>query len=332
MVELLRRLLPVIFLVTIIISFGTIGYMLIERWSLLDSIYMTIITLSTVGYKEVGDLSTGGRLFTIILIISGVGTVLYSLSAGARFMLEGELQEAFGRRRLEKRVKELKDHYIICGFGRMGKIIGKELRNRGVEFIAIEKNPISHEKEDLLILEGDATQDDVLKESGIEKAKGLITVLSTDAENLYVVLSAKGLNPGLYIVARAGEEGSEQKLLRAGADRVISPYHIGGLRIAHTVLKPAVVGFIDVAYKAGNIDLQLEEITIPDLSDYSGLSLDQCGFGKELGVIIVGIKKPTGDMKFNPTYLTLIEPGDTLIALGEVSKLKVLEEMIAAKK
>ncbi|HKZ58160.1 MAG TPA: potassium channel family protein, partial [Thermodesulfovibrionales bacterium] len=145
--ELWRRLLPVILLVTIIISFGTIGYMLIERWSLLDSIYMTIITLSTVGFKEVGDLSTGGRLFTIILIIGGVGTVLYSLSAGARFMLEGELQEAFGRRRLEKRVKELKNHYIICGFGRMGKIIGKELKNRGVEFIAIEKNPISYEKE-----------------------------------------------------------------------------------------------------------------------------------------------------------------------------------------
>jgi len=329
--ELWRKLLPVILLVTIIISFGTIGYMLIERWSLLDSIYMTIITLSTVGYKEVGELSTGGRLFTIILIISGVGTVLYSLSAGARFMLEGELQEAFGRRRLEKRVKELKDHYIICGFGRMGKIIGRELRNRGVEFIAIEKNPISHEKEEMLILEGDATQDDVLKESGIEKAKGLITVLSTDAENLYVVLSAKGLNPGLYIVARAGEEGSEQKLLRAGADRVISPYHIGGLRIAHTVLKPAVVDFIEFATKAGNIDLQMEEISIPESSGLIGLTLDQCGMGRELGIIVVAIKRATGEMRFNPTFRTTIKLGDTLIVLGEVSKLKILEEKVMAQ-
>jgi voltage-gated potassium channel len=332
MIELLRRLLPVILLVTIIISFGTIGYMLIEGWGLLDSLYMTVITLSTVGFKEVGDLSTAGRLFTIILIIGGVGTVLYALGKGARFILEGELQEAFGRRILEKKVKGLKDHYIICGFGRMGKIIGKELKNRGVEFIAIEKNPIPYEKEEMLILEGDATQDDVLKESGIEKAKGLITVLSTDAENLYVVLSAKGLNPGLYIVARAGEEGSEQKLLRAGADRVISPYLIGGLRIAHTVLKPAVVDFIEFATKAGNIDLQMEEITIPESSGLIGLTLDQCGMGRELGIIVVAIKRATGEMRFNPTFRTTIKLGDTLIVLGEVSKLKILEEKVLAQK
>jgi voltage-gated potassium channel len=327
-----RRLLPVILLVTFIISFGTAGYMLIERWSFLDSLYMTIITLSTVGFKEVGELSTGGRLFTIILIIGGVGTVLYALSAGARFLLEGELQAAFGRRRLEKKVRELKNHYIICGFGRMGKIIGKELKNKGVQFIAIEKNPVSYEKEEVLILEGDASQDDILKESGIERAKGLITVLPTDAENLYVVLSAKGLNPDLYIVARAGEEGSEKKLLRAGADRVISPYYIGGLRIAHTVLKPAVVDFIEFATKAGNIDLQMEEIPIPEGSGLIGLTLDQCGMGKELGLIVVAIKRATGEMRFNPTFRTTIKLGDTLIVLGEVSKLKILEERVMAQK
>jgi voltage-gated potassium channel len=330
--ELWRRLLPVILLVTFIISFGTAGYMLIERWSFLDSLYMTIITLSTVGFKEVGELSTGGRLFTIILIIGGVGTVLYALSAGARFLLEGELQAAFGRRRLEKKVRELKNHYIICGFGRMGKIIGKELKNKGVQFIAIEKNPVSYEKEEVLILEGDASQDDILKESGIERAKGLITVLPTDAENLYVVLSAKGLNPDLYIVARAGEEGSEKKLLRAGADRVISPYYIGGLRIAHTVLKPAVVDFIEFATKAGNIDLQMEEIPIPEGSGLIGLTLDQCGMGKELGLIVVAIKRATGEMRFNPTFRTIIKLGDTLIVLGEVSKLKILEERVIAQK
>jgi voltage-gated potassium channel len=330
--KLWRRLLPVILLVTFIISSGTAGYMLIERWSFLDSLYMTIITLSTVGFKEVGELSTGGRLFTIILIIGGVGTVLYALSAGARFLLEGELQAAFGRRRLEKKVRELKNHYIICGFGRMGKIIGKELKNKGVQFIAIEKNPISYEKEGVLILEGDASQDDILKESGIERAKGLITVLPTDAENLYVVLSAKGLNPDLYIVARAGEEGSEKKLLRAGADRVISPYLIGGLRIAHTVLKPAVVDFIEFATKSGNIDLQMEEIPIPESSGLIGLTLDQCGMGKELGIIVVAIKRATGEMRFNPTFRTTIKLGDTLIVLGEVSKLKILEEKVMAQK
>jgi len=329
--EFWKRLALVFALIGFIISFGTIGYIFLEGWSFLDALYMTVTTLTTVGYREIRELSDAGRWFTIILIIGGVGTMLYALSTGARFMLEGELQEIYGRRRLEKKMKELKDHYIICGYGRMGKIIVKELKDERVKFVVIEKDPVIHEKEEAFVIAGDATQDEILKEVGIERAKGLITVLSTDAENLYVVLSAKGLNPHLFIVARAGEEGSEQKLLRAGADRVISPYHIGGLRIAHTVLKPAVVDFIELATKSGNIDLQLEEITIPDLSDYSGLSLDQCGFGKELGVIIVGIKKPSGDMKFNPTYLTLIEPGDTLIALGEVSKLKVLEEMIAAK-
>lgn len=332
MEELKKKLFLALFLIVFVVSFGTIGYIVIERWNFQDSLYMTITTLTTVGYREVKELSSVGRWFTIILIIGGVGTVLYALSTGAKFILEGELQEIYGRRRLEKKIKELHGHYIICGYGRMGKIIARELKNEKVKFVAIEKNPTVHDKEEAFVITGDASQDEILKEVGVERAKGLITVLPTDAENLYVVLSAKGLNPNLFIVARAGEEGSEQKLLRAGADRVISPYHIGGLRIAHTVLKPAVVDFIELATKSGNIDLQMEEIPIPDVSVYSGLSLDKCGFGKELGVIIVAIKKPNGDMKFNPTYLTLVEPGDTLIALGEVSKLKVLKEMIAAKK
>jgi voltage-gated potassium channel len=293
---------------------------------------MTVTTLTTVGYREVRELSSVGRWFTIILIIGGVGTMLYALSTGAKFIIEGEIQELVGRRRLEKKIKELKDHYIICGYGRMGRIIARELKSEKVKLIVIEKNPAVHEKEEAFVIIGDATEDDLLKEVGIEKAKGLISVLPTDAENLYVVLSAKGLNPDLFIVARAGEEGSEQKLLRAGADRVISPYHIGGLRIAHTVLKPAVVDFIELATKSGNIDLQMEEIPIPEGSGLMGLSLDQCGIGRDLGVIIVAIKKPSGDMKFNPTFRTLVEPGDTLIALGEVSKLKELEDMVAAQK
>ena len=330
--KLRRRLIIALALVLFIVSFGTIGYMVVEGWNFQDSLYMTVTTLTTVGYREVRELTSVGRWFTIILIIGGVGTMLYALSAGAKVLMEGEFQEVLGRRRLEKKMKELRDHYIICGYGRMGKIIVRELKSEKVKFAVIEKNAIIHEKEEAFLIIGDATQDELLKEVGIERAKGLITVLPTDAENLYVVLSAKGLNPNLFIVARAGEEGSEQKLLRAGADRVISPYHIGGLRIAHTVLKPAVVDFLELATQSGNIDLQLEEISIPDVSRFSGLSLDQCGFGKELGVIIVAIKKTSGDMQFNPTFRTLIEPGDTLIALGETSKLRVLEEMIAPGK
>lgn len=333
MENLRKRLIFSVSLIILVVAFGTTGYMVIEQWNFLDSIYMTVITLTTVGFREIHDLSFSGKIFTIILIIGGVGTVLYALSTGAKLIIEGELVEVFGRKRLEKKIKELKDHYIICGYGRMGRIICRELKSHNMRFIAIERNPdIFKEEEDILIFEGDATKDEVLKKVGIEKARGLVSVLSTDAENLYVVLSARGMNPDLLIVARAGEEGSEQKLLRAGADRVVSPYHIGGLRMAHTVLKPAVVDFIEFATKSGNIDLQMEEITIQEGSKLVGLTLDECGFGKELGVIIVAIKRTTGEMKFNPTFRSMVKVGDTLIAIGETVKLKILEDMAMAEK
>ena len=326
--EMRRRFIVAVALVFLVASFGTAGYMLIEDWNFTDSLYMTVITLASVGFKEVHDLSFIGRIFTIILIIGGVGTVAYALSTGAKIILEGELQEVYGRRRLEKRIKELKDHYIVCGYGRMGKIICRELKEKNIKFVIVEKQPDIHrDSDDLLVFIGDATNDEILKELGIEKAKGLVSVLPTDAENLFVVLSARELNASLFIVARAGEEGSEKKLVRAGADKVVSPYHIGGLRIAHTVLKPAVVDFIEFATKSGNIDLQMEEVLISKASSLVGKSLDECGIGRELGIIIVAIKKPDGEMKFNPTFKSAIKSGDTLIALGESSKLKHLEVM-----
>jgi voltage-gated potassium channel len=231
---------------------------------------------------------------------------------------------------LEKKISQLRDHYIVCGYGRMGKIICRELSEKGIPFVIVEKlADVAADSEDLLVFTGDATRDEVLKELGIERAKGLISVLPTDAENLFVVLSARVLNPKLIIVARAGEEGSEQKLLRAGADKVVSPYQIGGLRIAHTVLKPAVVDFIEFATKSGNIDLQMEEVSISENSRLVGKTLDESGIGRELGIIIVAIRKPNGEMMFNPTFRSAIKEGDMLIALGEISKLKVLEELAA---
>ncbi|MFA4919182.1 MAG: potassium channel protein [Thermodesulfovibrionales bacterium] len=332
MEELRKRLVLSAALIALIVSFGTIGYMGIEGWDFIDSLYMTIITLTTVGFKEVHDLSLSGRIFTIVLLIGGVGTVFYTLGIGAKIIVEGELQEVYGRRRLEKKLKDLRDHYIVCGYGRMGKIVARELKHEKLKYAVIEKNEVildSDEKNETLIIQGDATRDDLLKKVGIERAKCLISVLPTDAENLYVVLSARGLKPDLLIVARAGEEGSEQKLLRAGADRVVSPYHIGGLRMAHTVLKPAVVDFIEFATKSGNIDLQIEEITIQEGSQLVNHSLDECGIGRDLGIIIVAIKQKTGEMRFNPTFRTAIQVGDTLIAVGETSKLAVLEKMAA---
>ncbi len=315
-------------LIVLIISGGTLGYVFLEGWDLFDAFYMTVITLTTVGFGEVHPLSRIGRMFTVALIVVGVGAVFYALSTGAKFMLEGELQEIFGRKRLEKKIKELTDHFIVCGYGRMGRIICRELGEKKIPFVVIEKMPEKLlDGQDVLLVEGDATKDEILKEVGIKKAKGLISVLPTDAENLYVVLSARGLNPNLMIVARAGDEGSEQKLMRAGADRVVSPYHIGGLRIAHTVLKPAVVDFIEFATKSGNIDLQMEEITIKENSGLVGLTLDECGIGRDLGIIVVAIKQGSGEMRFNPTYKTAIQAGDTLIALGEISKLQTLEDM-----
>ncbi|MEK7271377.1 MAG: potassium channel protein [Nitrospirota bacterium] len=327
--QIIRPIIVIIF----VISFGTIGYSIIERWNPFDSLYMTIITLTTVGYGEVHPLSKAGKFFTIILILSGVGAMLYALGIGAKTLIEGELREILGRKKVSKIIEGIRNHYIICGYGRMGKIISKEMSSHGAHFVVIEKSAevLAIVDKDILAIQGDSTQDAILKGAGIEKAQGLISVLSSDADNLYVVLSARGLNPKLRIAARASEEGVEQKLIRAGADNVISPYHIGALRIAHTMLKPAVVDFIEFATKKGNIELQMEEIKVKEDSHIMGLSLDECGMRKELGIIIVAIKRASGEMEFNPTSASIIKQGDTLIAMGEVSQLKKLEQLVSSK-
>jgi len=329
-VDLKQRIIFLIVLIMGVILFGTIGYSAIEHWNLFDSLYMTVITLTTVGYHEVHGLSQPGRIFTIVLILAGVGTMLYSLGVGAKVLLEGELRDILGRRKLSKKIEELRNHYIICGFGRMGRIICREMIQYKAPFIVIEKeqNVFALIDKDILAVHGDSTQDAVLKEAGIERAKGLISVLSTDADNLYVVLSARGMNPRLRIVARASDEGVEQKLFRAGADNVVSPYFIGGLRIAHTILKPAVVDFIEFATRSGNIELQMEEIKVKETSHILNKALDECGIRKELGIIIVAIKREAGEMEFNPRSTSIIRKGDTLVAMGETKQLKALEHLV----
>ncbi|HEX3036965.1 MAG TPA: potassium channel protein [Thermodesulfobacteriota bacterium] len=325
--ELRNRLLIAATLLVFAVVFGTLGYMLVEGWNFLESFYMTIITLTTAGYREVHPLSDEGMVFTIILLVGGVGIILYTLTTGAGIIIEGQLKGVFWRKRLENKINELKGHYIVCGYGRMGRIISKELKGRGISFVVVEKHSgaLQPGMEDILIFEGDATKDEVLTKVGIQRAKGLVTVLPTDAENLFVVLSARGLNPNLVIVARAVEEAAEGKILRAGANRVISPYYTGGLRMAQTILKPAVTDFIEFATKSGNLELQMEEIIVRDGSKFVGLTLYESGIGKDLGIIIVAIKKPDGSMQFNPTSRSVIQAGDTLIALGEIHKLNTLE-------
>ena len=318
--------------ITAVVAYGTIGYMIIEGWNFIDSLFMTVITLTTVGYSEIHEMDKAGRIFSIVLILSGVGAMFYALSVGAKILLEGEIREILGRKRLNKKIESLKNHYIVCGFGRMGSIICNELMQSKAPFVVIESSSelLATLDADILSLQGDATQDSILEQAGIEKAKGLISVLSSDANNLYVVLSARGLNPNLRIVARASEEGAEQKLIRAGADSVVSPYYIGGLRIAHTLIKPAVVDFIEFATRSENLELQMEEVKVKDDSHIIDHSLDQSGIRRDMGVIIVAIKRESGKMEFNPTSKCVIRQGDTLVVMGETKQLQQLEKLVGA--
>lgn len=320
------KLLISIVLIISIIVFGTLGYMVVEGWNFRDSLFMTFITITTVGYQEVHDLSANGEIFTIFLLIFGVGIIFYILSLEAKVLIEGQLKGIFERRTLKKKIDDLKNHYIICGYGRMGKTIASELVEKGVDLVVIEKNPQQSDRQDRLLIEGDATIDESLKSAGIEKAKGIVSVLPTDAENLFLVLSARELNPNISIVTRAKDEAAENKLSRAGADRVVSPYHAGSVKIANLILKPAVVDFLEFATMDGNFELQLEEIIFQETSKFVHKTLEESAIGRDLRIIIVAIKKSNGNMEFNPSSKSIIEAGDTLIALGEISKLKTLEE------
>jgi voltage-gated potassium channel len=314
-----------------LMSLGTFGYMSIEGWRFIDALYMTVITLGTVGFEVVRPLSDAGKLFTIALIIVGVSVLGYIVGSLAQIMFEGQFQRIIGRKKVEKKIDSLQDHYIICGFGRIGQLICKEFAAKPIPFLVIEKHPEAHEKlhhEEYLHLRGDATEDETLLRAGIRKAKGLISVVTSDTENVYITLTARGLNPDLYILARSGEEGSEIKLRRAGANKVVSPYVIGGGRMAQAILRPNVVDFIEIATGREHLELQMEEIMIPHHSGFVGENLISSGFRKETGTIIVGIKKGDGTMVFNPDSHSRIEADDTLIVLGHPDAIQKLEDLI----
>jgi voltage-gated potassium channel len=309
---------------------GSLGFVWLEGWNFLDSLYMTVTTLATVGYGEVHPLSRVGRIYNMLLILTGMGVLLYIVGSLARVVIEGELQAILGRHKLTKHIAKLKNHYIICGFGRIGEIIARHLSGRGLPLVVVESNPALLTRLETgghYFINGDATRDEVLLEAGIERAKGLVAVVGSDASNVYIVLTARSLNPRLFIVARGEEPGSEQKLVRAGADKVESPYRMGGQKMAHTILHPTVVTFMELAMKEGG-EWSMEEIAVGQSSALLGVPLADSGIRQNLDLILVAIKRTDGEMLFNPSHESRILAGDTLIALGLRKNLDALEKMV----
>lgn len=324
----LHQLLSALLALFLVILIGTIGfYFLGHDWTILDALYMTVISITTTGFKEVRPLSEIGKIFTIFIIIMGVGTIAYSGGRGVQLLIETQL---FGRRRMNKKVAELKNHYIVCGFGRMGKYICEELKQSKVPFVVIEQEDAKVEilKEmDYLFIQGNATIDETLMKAGIERAKGLVAVLTNDAENVFASLSAKVLNPKVFVVARAVQEETESKLKKAGADRVVKPYEIGGTRMANLLLRPGVVEFIDVIALGKGFDLTLEEIMVSPNSTLIGKTLAESPVRKDLNIMIVAIFRKDGKFIYNPQSSSTIQSGDRLIAIGEASKLPKLNQL-----
>ncbi len=324
-----KKVIVSVALVVFLVLAGAAGFVVIEHMRPFDALYMTVITLTTVGYFEVQELSTQGRVFNIFLIMIGVGTVFYLIGALAQVMLEGQLRHILGRRKVEKKVQSMKNHYIVCGFGRMGVTVCQEIKAEQRPLVVIEKDQNYGPKLEAggyLYILGDATSEETLLSAGIQKAKGLVSVLGTDVENVYVTLTARGLNPNLFILARASDPGSEQKMKRAGASKVVSPYYLSGRKMAQELLKPTITNFIELVFKekGESIDLQMEELLVGSGSSLNGATLMESKIRQDLNLIIVAIKKITGEMLYNPTFDAVIEEGDTMIALGPGPNLEKL--------
>lgn len=310
-----------------IIIIGTIGFEIIETdWTLLDSFYMTVITISTTGFKEVKPLSEAGRLFTVFLIISGVLSIAYTGGKAAQILVEKQMLR---RRRMKRRLDLMANHYIVCGYGRMGKQICEALKENKYPFVVIENNPENVEhliERGIDFINDDATHDDALIKAGLHRARGLVSVVATDAENVFTTLSAKELNPKIFVVARAIDEGTESKLMKAGADRVVKPYELGGNRMVQLLMRPGVIDFIDGIAKNIDTAISLEEITVCEGSQFIGQTLANSPIRKELNIIIVAIYSSDGSFIYNPKSDTEIKLNDKLIAIGESENLNKLTD------
>jgi voltage-gated potassium channel len=331
-----RRLWITLIVAVLLLGTGTVGYRLIEgaHWSYFDGFYMTAITLTTIGYGETHALTDRGRLFTVALAYSGIFTLAYFASELVRAVVTGELKQVIGRQWVDDQLANLTGHAVVCGFGRMGRIVCAELERQGKWFVVIDKSadmpanfPFAHG----LPLVGDGTADDVLRKAGIERAKSLIAVVGSDADNLYICLSARLLAPKLTIVARAEEEEAEAKLRKVGANKVISPYIAGGHRAVQAVLRPTVLHFMEMATRPEFLDLQIEEVRIVPGCKLDGQSLRQSRMHPDLGIVVVGVLRPGGELVYNPQGDMVLEPEAVLIALGQRKNLDQLEKLAGVR-
>jgi voltage-gated potassium channel len=300
-----------------LLAFGVSGYMVIEDWSFLDALYMTVTTVTTVGFREVEPLSDGGRVYTIFVILFGVGVALYILTALVQTVIEGELGEAFGVRRMKARIEALNDHYILCGFGRVGEEIAREFAERRVPFVIVETNPEAIERAqryDYLLIEGDATQDAVLEEAGVARARVLVAASDSDSGNTYITLTAKALRPDMYVVARVGQPASESRARRAGADRVISPYSLAGRRMALSALQPLAIDFIDLIGPGLRGEQLLAELVVSDESIIAGRPVQEA-FTAAPSTTLLAIQHTDGRLLVNPPGAYTLSAGDRLMLI-----------------
>ncbi len=325
-----RRLLPALLLLLIIVTIGVAGYMLIGGWSLLDSAYMVVITLFTIGFNEVHPLSPGGRIFTMFIIVSGVGTAIYAAGRAVEIIVEGEMTGYRKRKRMNNKLREMKRHYIICGFGRVGHQVAQAFENSKVDYVVIDTKSESTEQLEAKgtpFIIGDATSDEVLIAAGIKTAKGLVACSDSDVNNVYVTLSARALNPDLRIVARAGQRDTEKKLKMAGADRVISPYFISGMRMAALATRPVTTDFLDMVTHGGQVEFSLHEIAISEHSPIVGKSLEQADIRGKSGALVLAIREADESFNLQPRASSKIEKGSILVVLGTQQQIDDLEKM-----
>jgi len=325
-----NRLLAALLLLVLLSFGGTIGYMLLEGWNVLDALYMTVVTMSTGGSDAARPLSDAGRLFTIGLIVASLGLAGFAISTVAAFLVEGELYRMIQERRMDQRIAHLEDHIILCGAGRTGLYIATEFWRTGTPFVLVDLNAerldVVRALGDVPYLLGDATQDETLNTAGIARARGLIAALGEDKDNVFIVLSARALNPALRIVARANDDANAEKLIKAGANQVVAPNMIGGLRMASVMLRPAVVTFLDEMLRIPNQTLRVDEVQIERFPALVGRTLAQAEIGPRTGMLVVALKSPGSGYRFNPPAETVLQADDILIVIGTREQIATLRD------